>query len=126
MIMITIKTFISGLHSLMLLPWEMLGWQVEKLEIYQLLKDEIIKMWGVEKVVIVLVIIGALGVVSKNFEKHVKKFEIGACVEIMQKIAVLGTARLSRKILSLCSACKTLERRIGDLCQLVVDCSLTF
>ena len=49
--------------------------RVEKLEKYQLLKNEIIKMWGVKKVVIVPLVIGALGVVSKNFEKCVKKLE---------------------------------------------------
>lgn len=49
------------------------------MEKYQLLKDEIIKMLGgggVKKVIIVPVVIGVLGVVSKNFEKYVKKLEI--------------------------------------------------
>ena len=80
---------------------QMPGKEVEKLEKYQLLKDEIIKMKGAKTVVIVPVIIGALSVVSKNFEKNVKKLEIDARVEIMQKTALLGTARLLRKVLSL-------------------------
>ena len=57
---------------------------------------------GVKKVVNVPVEIGTLGVASKNFEKHVKKLEIDPCVETMQKTALLGTARLLRKVLSLC------------------------
>ena len=69
--------------------------KVKKLEKYQLLKDEIMKMWGVQKVVIVPVVIGVPDVVSKNFKKFVKKLEIDACVEIMQKIALLGTARFN-------------------------------
>ena len=54
------------------------------------------KVWLVTNVVIVLVEIGALGVVSKKFEKYVDvaKLEIDACEEIMQKAALLRTARL--------------------------------
>ena len=59
--------------------------EVEKLEKYQLLKDETIKIEGVKKVVVVPVVIGVLGVVSMNFKKYVKKLEIDACVEVMQK-----------------------------------------
>ena len=76
--------------------------EVEILENYQLLKDEIIKMWGVTKIVIVPMVIGALGALSKNFEKYVKKLETEARAEIMQKTALLGTARLLRKVLYLC------------------------
>ena len=66
------------------------------MENYQLLKDEIIN-------VISLAVIGALGVVSKSFEKYVKKLEIDARVEIRQKRTLQGTARLLRKVLSLCT-----------------------
>ena len=47
-------------------------------------------------------VLGALGVMSKNLEKYVKKLEIDARVEIMQKTVLLGTARLLRKVLSSC------------------------
>ena len=77
--------------------------EVEKLEKYQLPKDKIIKMGGgggEEKVFIVPVAIGVVGIVSKNFESHWGK---------------------------LCRfACKTWERGVGDLCQLLVDTSLNF
>ena len=59
-------------------------------------------MWRVKEVIIVSVLNGALGAVSKNFAKYVKKLEIDACVEIMQKTALLGTPSLLRKVFSLC------------------------
>ena len=41
--------------------------ELEKLEKYQLLKDEIAKLWRMRKVIVVPVVIGALGVASVNF-----------------------------------------------------------
>lgn len=41
--------------------------QLEKVEKYQLLKDEIAKVLHVRKVIVVPVVIGALGAVSVNF-----------------------------------------------------------
>ena len=41
--------------------------ELEKVEKYQLLKDEIAKVWHVRKVIAVPVVIGALGAVSVNF-----------------------------------------------------------
>ena len=46
-------------------------------------------MWGVKKVVIVLVVIGALDAVTKNFGNYVEKLEIDACVKIRYKRAPL-------------------------------------
>ena len=40
---------------------------LEKIEKYQLLKDEIAKVWHMRKVIVVPVVIGALGAVSVNF-----------------------------------------------------------
>ena len=41
--------------------------ELEKVEKYQLLKDEIAKVWHVRKAIAVPVVIGALGAVSVNF-----------------------------------------------------------
>ena len=41
--------------------------QLDKVEKYQLLKDEIAKVWHMRKVIVVPVVIGALGAVSVNF-----------------------------------------------------------
>ena len=41
--------------------------QIEKVEKYQLLKDEIANVWHMRKVIVGPVVIGALGAVSVNF-----------------------------------------------------------
>ena len=43
--------------------------EVEKLEKFQLLKDEIAKVWDIQKVIVVPVVIGAFGAVSVNFKE---------------------------------------------------------
>ena len=73
----------------------------EKIEKYQLLKDEIVRIWGMKKVVVIPVVIGALGVISIDFHKYMEKLEVEARVEYIQKTALLGTASISRKVLSL-------------------------
>ena len=44
--------------------------ELEKIEKYQLLKDEIAKVWHMRKVIVVPVVTGALGVLSVNFEEY--------------------------------------------------------
>ena len=46
--------------------------ELEKLEKYQLLKDEIAKVWGMRKVIVVPVVIGDFGAVSVNFKEYMK------------------------------------------------------
>ena len=43
--------------------------ELEKLEKFQLLKDEIAKVWHIQKVIVVPVVIGAFGAVSVNFKE---------------------------------------------------------
>ena len=50
--------------------------ELEKLEKYQLLKDEITKVWCMRKVIVVLVVIGALGAVSVNFKGYTKRMGV--------------------------------------------------
>ena len=56
-------------------------------------------MWSMKKVEIVPVVIGALGAVSKNFELYIEKLGIQIKTEHLQKIALLGTARILRRTL---------------------------
>lgn len=63
------------------------------MEKYQELKQDMIKMWNLKKVEVVLVVVGALGAVTNNFEKWIKKLGIRTCT----KTALLGTARILRK-----------------------------
>ena len=46
--------------------------ELEKLEKYQLLKDEIAKVWRMRKVIVVPVVIRALGAVAVNSKEYMK------------------------------------------------------
>ena len=74
--------------------------ELEKLEKYQLLKDEIAKLWRMRKVIVVPVVIGALGAVSGNFKEYMKRIGVNVRLEVIQKTALLGTAKILRKVLS--------------------------
>ena len=50
---------------------------------------------------VVPVVIGALGSVSKGFDKWIEKLDIQCNVVDMQKTALLGTARILRKVLEM-------------------------
>ena len=47
-----------------------------KLEKYQILKDEIAKVWRMRKGIVVPVVNGALGAVSVNFKEYVKRIGV--------------------------------------------------
>ena len=68
---------------------------------YQLLKDEISKVWRMRKVLVVPVVIEALGAVSVNFKECMKRIGVNVRLEVIQKTALLGTAKILRKVLSL-------------------------
>ena len=70
--------------------------ELEKLEKYQLLK-----VWRMRKVIVVPVVIGALGAVSVNFKEYMKRIGVYVRLEVIQKTALLGTAKILRKVLSL-------------------------
>ena len=50
---------------------------------------------------VVPVVIGALGAVSDKFDKHIEKLGTTIILEVIQKTALLGMARLLRNVLSL-------------------------
>ena len=74
--------------------------ELEKLEKYQLLKDEIAKVWRMRKVIVVPVVIGAFGAVSVNFKEYMKRIGVNVRLEVIQKTALLGTAKILMKVLS--------------------------
>ena len=47
----------------------------EKMEKYQLLKDELVRLWDLKKVNVIPVVIAALGLVSSKCKKHLEKLE---------------------------------------------------
>ena len=75
--------------------------ELEKVQKYQLLKDEIAKVWRMRKVIVITVVIGALGAVSVNFKQYKKRIGVIVKLEVIQKTALLGTAKILRKVLSL-------------------------
>ena len=66
-----------------------------------MLREEIGHVWQMNKVTVIPVVIGALGVISDKFERYMEKLEVKIAIEIIQKTALLGTARILRKVLSL-------------------------
>ena len=73
----------------------------EKVEKYQDLKKEIRRLWKLRNVEIVPVVIGVLGSVSAEFDKNTGKLGITCNVGVMQKIALLRTAKILRKVLEM-------------------------
>ena len=68
----------------------------EMVQKYQDLVRELSKLWQVKVKVIVPVVVGALGT-----EKHLKEIGTSVRVELLQKAALLGTARILRKTLKI-------------------------
>ena len=73
----------------------------EKEEKYQDLKREIGRLWKLKMVEVVPVVIGALGSVTKGFDRWIEKLGIPFNVGVIQKTALLGTARVLRKVLEM-------------------------
>ena len=75
--------------------------ELDKTEKYQLFREEIGKMWRLKKVTVVPIVIGALGAVSEMFKKYMGKLDVTIRLKVIQKTALLGTAGLLRRVLSL-------------------------
>ena len=74
--------------------------ELEKIEKYQDLARELKKIWKT-KVKVVPVVVGSLGSVSKRLKKYVTMLGISNRITTLQKSAILGTARILRKVLEL-------------------------
>ena len=72
---------------------------IEKLSKYKDLKTEISTIWGL-KTETLSVVIGALGQVKKGLGKYVEKIPGNINIEELQKISLLDTAHILRKVLS--------------------------
>ena len=70
-------------------------------KVYQDLKREIGRLWKLKRVEVVPVVIGALGSVTKRFDRWIEKLGITFSVGVVQKTALLGTARILRKVLEM-------------------------
>ena len=72
---------------------------IEKLSKYKDLGIEISTIWGL-KTETVSVVIGALGQVKNGLGKYVEKLPGNINIEELQKISLLDTAHILRKVLS--------------------------
>ena len=72
---------------------------IEKLSKYKDLGIEISTIWGL-KTETVSVVIGALGPVKNGLGKYVEKLPGNINIEELQKISLLDTAHILRKVLS--------------------------
>ena len=59
--------------------------ELEKIEKYQMLREEIGHAWQINKVTVIPVVIGALGVISDKFERYMEKLDVKIATEIIQK-----------------------------------------
>ena len=62
---------------------------------------EIGRLWKLKMAEVVPVVIGALESVTKGFDRWIEKLGLSLNVGVMQKIALLGTARILRKVLEM-------------------------
>ena len=71
----------------------------EKIERYQEIKREIKRMWNNRSINIIPVVVGALGSTSKKLKKCIVELGVIINTALLQKAALLGTARILRKVL---------------------------
>ena len=75
--------------------------EIEKIEKYQDLKRELKRLWPLKKIEVVPVVAGALGCISKGFRGWMGTLDIKLNVGMVQKLVLLGKARIFRKVLDL-------------------------
>ena len=74
--------------------------EAEKIEKYSDLRRELQKLWKV-KAKVVPIVVGALGTVSKSLTGYLKEIKVSTKIQVIQKSALLGTARILRKVLEI-------------------------
>ena len=72
---------------------------MEKKSKYKDLELEIQRMWRM-KTIVILVVVGALGIIRKGMVENIKKVSEMASVTEIQKISMLGSAQILRKVCS--------------------------
>ena len=53
------------------------------------------------KTIVIPVVVGALGTVKKGMKENIEKVSKRANVTVIQKICILGSVRMQRKVLSI-------------------------
>ena len=73
---------------------------MDKIQKYQDLDRELCKIWQA-KVKVVPVVVGALGTFPKALGKHLDEIVTNVRIDLLQKTALLGSARILRKTLEI-------------------------
>ena len=71
----------------------------EKISKYSELKLEIMRLWNV-KAKVIPIVVGALGSIPKKLTEHLLSLGLPGDIHCIQKSALLGTAGILRKVLS--------------------------
>ena len=71
----------------------------QKLEKYQDLRRELKRLWKCKTVKIVPIINGALGTVQESFKEWLVILDMTGDIELLQRVCLLGTARIVRRVL---------------------------
>ena len=73
----------------------------DKILTYQDLKREIKKLWNLRSVKVVPIVVGALGAVTPDFQKHLDEVDCDLSISQIQKTTLLGSARILRMVLDI-------------------------
>ena len=71
----------------------------EKVKNYSELMREIKKIWNLSQAVVIPVVIGVLEVTSKRLKDWLNKLDVKSNIELLQKAALFGTAKIVRQVL---------------------------
>ena len=75
--------------------------ELEKILKYQDLKMELSRMWTLNQVEVIPIVVGALGTVSKRPEGVLEKIGTVIPVEMLQMTVLLGTTRIIRRVMDM-------------------------
>ena len=73
--------------------------ELDKNDKYKPLKDEIARLWQMQRVVIIPVVVRALGAVTNQLRKCMQEIGMEIRIEHVHKTTLLGTARVLRLVL---------------------------
>ena len=69
----------------------------KKIEKYQDLKREIMKLWNLRRVEVIPVVVGALGAVSEKIGQYLEQIGIDIRIGLLQKTALFGNSKNFKK-----------------------------